>query len=168
MPFSSKCNNNTKGHPQPWGPNCTWDGQPVIAEDGVGGDKGPGSAGGDKESEPTGTPGTTGDTQEQSLHPDGSGNRVGPRPVEGRDLQIQELHNKLEDATKLIDLQNKAMEEKRQDDMIANLQAKLANMELLIKQNDLVQHVVHQLHFIVPQTEKSANSVYVLCNKLNV
>mgnify|MGYP001545195525 CR=1 FL=1 len=136
MPVCSKCNNNTKGHPQPWGPNCTWDGQPVVAEDGVCDDNGPASAGGHKEPEATGTPGTSGDSQEQSLHPDGSGNRVGLRPVEGRDLQIQELQKKLEDASKLIELQNKAMEEKRKDDMIANLQAKLASMELLIKQND--------------------------------
>ena len=76
-----------------------------------------------------------GDTEEPSLHSDSPGDREGLWPGEGRDTQIQDLQKKLE-AAKMIELQNKAIEDKRKDEMIANLQTKLASMELIIKQND--------------------------------
>ena len=146
MPACSKCGNSTKGHPTPWGPQCTWDGQPVVPEEGGNGGKESGLAGGDKESSPKAS-GAAGANQEPSLKPDAPEGGVGSRSAEGRDNQIQLLQEKVDKAAKLIADQNKALEERKKDEMIASLQAKLAQMELIIQQNvDKLSSPVPSLH----------------------
>lgn len=132
MPKCSKCGSDTKGHPQPWGPQCSWDGQPVSAKEGEGVDNGLPGSGGDKES-PAGTPSGSGGTG--STSPKADAREGGPRSVEGRDTVIAQLQQQLDAAVQEIAEQNRQLEERKKDQTILDLQKKLADLQLVIKQN---------------------------------
>lgn len=90
MSSHSKCCKETRGHLQPWGPQCTWNSQPVVTEKGHSRDNGSTGSGGDKEHPVMSTLSDSGGSR--STSPKANTQEGGLRSVEGRDKLTAHLH----------------------------------------------------------------------------